>query len=323
MIIIKSPLRISLAGGGTDLPGFSNAEGGAVCSFAIDKYVYITAKPLPSVFPFRYKLSYAQTELLDDPDQVRHPILRELIKIHGTQSLDFNSMADLPSGTGMGSSSSFAVGTSHALSIMKSVVLSKEELAKSACFVEIEKLKEPIGKQDQYAAAYGGLNYFQFHTTGQVSTTPLIIDYTRERLFMESLSLFYLGGERQASSLLKEQTDNIELNRSTLRQIKEQAKSCVRILTHGTVKELGELLQTGWQWKKSLSSKVSTPEIDHAISSAVSGHAYGWKLLGAGGSGFLLVCHSPKEKAQMLVAMRNFQHVPFAIEYKGSQPYVL
>lgn len=314
MIIVRTPLRVSLCGGGTDLPEYYENNGfGAVCSMAINRYVYVTAKELPDLFPYKYKLAYSETELLTDASLTRHPILRQAIANYNLKSLDFCSMADIPAGTGMGSSSSFTVATLHALSLMQGEFLSKEELASAACRLEIEQLKEPIGKQDQYAAAYGGLNYMEFNHDGSVEVNPLVIDPTREANFTSSMRLFYLGKQsRSASQILRGQ----KKSGHALDAMKNQAATCSEVFLDGTPEDLGLLLNQAWKDKKRLSDKISTPEIDSVYSNALAQGAWGGKLLGAGGCGFLLVCCKPEIELNL-----GLEQIDFKIDYRGSTSY--
>lgn len=316
MWITKTPLRISLAGGGTDLPQFYERYGhGAVCSMAINKYVYCIVKELPQEFPFAYKLNYSTTELANSLDGISHPILKQAIKDAGFNRLDFTSMSDIPAGTGMGSSSSFTVGALHALERLRGQYPGKDSLAQSACDLEINKLKEPIGKQDQYAAAYGGLNYYRFEADGSVLVAPIILDLQRETSFLDTLRLFYIGKQsRSASEILKDQKKEGE----DLVQLRLLAEHCMSALTLGTPEDLGNLLNEAWIRKKKLSSKISTPEIDSLYEAAKYHGAWGGKLLGAGGSGFLLIS-APKDVTIDL----GLKQIPFKIDYSGSVSYYL
>jgi D-glycero-alpha-D-manno-heptose-7-phosphate kinase len=310
MILVRTPLRISFAGGGTDIPEYyRNNSYGAVCSLAINCYVYTIVKELPDLFPFNYKLGYSETELCNAAAQIKHPILREAIKATHTQRLDFTSMADIPAGTGMGSSSSFTVGVLHSLNLLKGNFLEKEEIAKLACDLEINKLGEPIGKQDQYAAAYGGLNYIKFNANESVEVTPVILNPDREALFISHLRLYYLGTQnRSAGAIIKSQKkEGVELY-----NLKKLAGYCLDAFNGFGPKELGEVLHEGWELKKTLSDKISNPEIDSIYNLALAQGAYGGKLLGAGGSGFLLICAPPDAKIDL-----GLKQIDFKPDYIG------
>ncbi len=315
MILVRSPFRVSLAGGGSDIPEYYSQGWGAVCSFAIQRYMYIIVKDLPQEFTYNYKLAYSQTELKYTESAIQHPILKQAIQDLGIKRLDFCSMSDIPAGTGMGSSSAFTVGTLHALNLLKGQLITKEKLAKEASELEIKKLKGSLGKQDQYASAYGGINYIRFNTDETVDVRPIVLDEYREKLFTSHLRLFYLGSEpRKAESVLKEQ----KKHGVVLDEIRYQAKVCCEILTHGIVEELGRLLHTAWGLKKRLSPKVSTTAIDTIYDKAVQQGAYGGKLLGAGGSGYLLVCCPPDLKLDL-----GLKQIPLAIDYSGSTSFYL
>ncbi len=318
MIIVRTPLRISLAGGGTDIPEYFLKNGyGAVCSLAINKYVYVCVKELPEEFPFRYKLSYSKTELVNSKAEIEHPIIRWATSLApgNLSSLDFNSMADIPAGTGMGSSSSFTVGLLHALWLHQGQTPSKEELARLACRVEIDLCGEPIGKQDQYAAAYGGINYFRFNADGSVLTQPVILDPAREKEMLSTLRLFYLGKqERSASAILAGQAKSGH----ALKQLRDCADAAVYQLTQGSPKGLGQLLDASWQNKKTLSSSISNDLIDRLYDLALRQGAWGGKLLGAGGSGFLLISCPPDCKLDL-----GLKEIPFRVDYQGSKAYYM
>jgi D-glycero-alpha-D-manno-heptose-7-phosphate kinase len=319
MFIARTPLRISLCGGGTDLSEYYRENSyGAVCSFTIDKYVTVTAKELSDLFPFKYKLSYSRTELLPDLSDswgIQNPILRHAIENYDLKSLDFNSMADMPAGTGMGSSSSFAVATIHALALMKGLFLTKEELAQAACKLEIEQVGEPIGKQDQYAAAYGGLNYIRFNADESVHVQPVIVDAARERDFLSHLRLYSLGSEnRAASKILKSQ----KKTGRQLDEMKQLAASCVDAFVNGCPKDIGTLLDINWRLKRELSEEISNPKIDALYEEAKEQGAFGGKLLGAGSAGFLLICARPEQIIDL-----GLKEVKFNIEYAGSKTYYL
>lgn len=316
MILTKTPLRISLAGGGTDLPAYyENSGWGAVCSFAIQRYVYIFAKDLPHEFPYNYKLAYSQTELKITESSIQHPILRSIVATHLLRRLDFAAMADIPAGTGMGSSSAFTVGTLHAAKLLKGILPTKAELAQEACEVEIKKLGGSLGKQDQYACAYGGINYIKFHKEKSVMVQPIVLDSQREDLFMAHLRLYFLGtNTRDAETILREQKKCGKV----LDEIRSQAKVCVDILTHGIVEELGRLLHTAWGLKKRLSARISNAHVDALYDAALKQGVWGGKLLGAGGSGYLLLCCPPDLNLDL-----GLKRVPLGIDYNGSLGYTL
>jgi D-glycero-alpha-D-manno-heptose-7-phosphate kinase len=293
---------------------------------AINKYVYVTVNNLSSYFPHRLRISYSQTELTQDVSAIRHPIVREALKtmdIHG--GIDINVMADIPAGTGMGSSSAFTVSLLHALHSFRNTLVSKEALARQASELEIEKLGEPIGKQDQYASAFGGLNLFRFMANEQVAVDPLPLSATAESRLMERLLLFYLGGERKASGILQEQKSNLESgSRSVeaLHQLREQALRSAKVIagaqTGSDLDELGDIMKEGWVLKKTLASGVSTSIVDEAVCACEKAGARGARLLGAGGTGFLLVYAAPEHHQNIRKTMDHFKEIRFQTDHMGS-----
>lgn len=328
MIIVRSPLRVSLAGGGSDVNDYYNAGHGfgAVCSIAINKYVYVTLNNLSSYFPHRFRIAYSQTELTQDIESIKHPIVRVALSEMGIQGgIDINVMSDVPAGTGLGSSSSFTVSLLHALSAFRHCLASKEFLAKEACRLEIDVLHEPVGKQDQYAAAFGGINLFRFHHNEQVGVEPLPLSEKVEQRLMRHLMLFYLGGNRSASRIMQEQRSNMPSKTAHLGEMRDQALRMAEILTQSassekedSLDELGALLKRGWMLKRGLSQSISTSIVDEAMEAALAAGALGGKLLGAGGTGFLLLYVSPHQQAKVREALAEFSEVPFGIDHMGS-----
>ncbi|MBI3544491.1 MAG: GHMP kinase [Deltaproteobacteria bacterium] len=320
MIIVRSPLRISFAGGGTDIRDYYKNDFGAVCSMAINKYVYVTINDLATYFPHRFRIAYSQTELTQDAASIKHPIVREAMssmKLRG--GIDVNVMADIPAGTGMGSSSAFTVSLLHALSAFRNELVSKDELAREASRVEIDVLKEPIGKQDQYAAAFGGINLFRFLKNEQVSVEPLPMSQAARKKLSNNLLMFYLGGNRAASAILKTQTENVETNRAHLDKMRAQALRAAEILAgKHPLDELGALLNEGWELKKNLASGITTSDIDQVISKGLDAGALGGKLLGAGGTGFLLFYCPKDRKPAVRRALENYAEAHFQVDDMGS-----
>jgi len=320
MIIVRSPLRISFAGGGTDIRDYYQHGYGAVCSMAINKYVYVTVNNLSAYFPHRFRVAYSQTELVQDVASIKHPIVREaLSKIPLSGGIDVNVMADIPAGTGMGSSSTFTVSLLHALHSYENKLVSKEVLAREASHLEIDVLKEPIGKQDQFAAAFGGINLFRFHPNEQVSVEPLPMAAESKERLVSHLMMFYLGGNRQASKILAEQSSKSVSNRGCLDQMRDQALRAARILTgEEPLEELGKLLLEGWLLKKRLAEGITNSEVDLVIEKALKAGAVGGKLLGAGGTGFLLFYVPPSSHDAVRVALSNYAEVHFDVDDLGS-----
>jgi len=257
MIISRTPFRVSFVGGGTDLPGFYTRRSGAVISMAVDRYVYITVNRR---FDETLRLSYSKTEIVNTLGDVQHPLFREALRLTGAHNgIEATSVADIPSGTGLGSSSSFAVGLLHALHAFQGRHRSSEELAAEACHLEIDILAEPIGKQDQYAAAYGGLRRYSFNSDETVSVDPVICtEQTKSELFAH-LMFFYLGGNRDAREILHEQSRQTSDKMEPLLRLRELVDRFQNILVRGTgLQELGELLHENWTWKKGLRRMSAT-----------------------------------------------------------------
>lgn len=317
MIITKTPLRISFTGGGTDLPDYYNVHDGAVVSAGINKYIYITVNPK---FDNKIRVSYSETEIVDEVDELRHDIVKEAMKMVGIKGgIEITSIADIPSGTGLGSSSTFAVGVLNALYTYAGMRPSAEELAKGACDIEIEILKHPIGKQDQYAAAYGGLNYFEFHKDGSVLRKRLFLDEANARDMRQKLVLFYTGITRSADNVLKEQKKNTIDKLATLDYMRDQARNMCSILeTEGFNEKFGTMLHEGWMKKQTLAGAISDPVIKGYYDKAIEAGAVGGKLLGAGGGGFLLFyCDEDKQKkVENAVGLRR---VDFRVGTNGSR----
>lgn len=317
MIITKTPLRISFTGGGTDLPDYYNVHDGAVVSAGINKYIYITVNPK---FDHKIRVSYSETEIVDEVDELRHDIVKEAMRMVGIKGgIEITSIADIPSGTGLGSSSTFAVGVLNALYTYAGVRPSAEELAKGACDIEIEILKHPIGKQDQYAAAYGGMNYFEFHKDGSVLRKRIFLDEAGARDMRQKLMLFYTGITRSADNVLKEQKKNTAGKLETLDFMKNQAKEMSEILaSEGFNEKFGIMLHEGWMKKQTLAGSISDSTIKGYYDKALEAGAVGGKLLGAGGGGFLLFyCDEDKQKkVEQAVGLRR---VDFHVSTNGSR----
>ena len=288
MIITKTPFRISFVGGGSDLPAYYEKQRGAVLSTSIDKYMYISTHAFFEKDKIRCK--YSQTETVNDVKDLQHPILRTVLEDFNLNGIEVSSIADIPGGTGMGSSSSFTVGLLHNLSAYTGRSYEKKELGAGACRVEIDLLKEPIGKQDQYAAAFGGLNVIEFNPDGSVAVHPVRISTdTRERL-NTNLKLYYLGNQRSASAILAEQKKN------TSQESKFQALTTMVGLVYelrdaleaGNLNDFGTLLHENWLLKQQLASGITNPRITEAYAAGRAAGALGGKLLGAGGGGFML-----------------------------------
>lgn len=317
MIISRTPFRISFAGGGTDLAAFYRSEPGAVLSTAIDKYMYVTVN---RYFDDSIILKYSRTELVKRVADVRHPILRECLRRVGIdRGVEITSMADVVGGTGLGSSSSFTVGVLHALHAFKGEYRTAEELAREACEVEIERLKEPIGKQDQYIAAYGGLQSIEFMPDESVRVDPVVLtDKTRAAL-SERMLLLYTGVTRRAGPVLKRFAAKFSVKEESLRRMRDLAYEARKSLRAGDVDALGEILHEGWELKKGVAGGISNQPIDRAYAKARRAGAAGGKILGAGGGGFLLLHVAPARRAAVRRALGTWREIPFRFEPEGSK----
>lgn len=325
MIISQTPFRISFLGGGTDLPDFYREEEGAVLSTTIDKYIYITVNDR---FDESYRLSYSKTEICNSVDEIEHKIFRTVLQKYGAaareknggRGLELLSMADIPSGTGLGSSSSFTVALLHAMSAHNGQFRSAADLAAEACKIEIEDLREPIGKQDQYAAAFGGLQYIRFLPSGEVSTEPVICSRDTKAALQSSMMLFYTGMTRSASGVLSEQKSNTSNKRETLREMRNLALRLKKLIENGSdIRGLGELLHEGWMLKKTLASGISASQIDQWYDRARAAGASGGKILGAGGGGFLMVTCDPDKQSRVREELSELKCVPVGLDAFGSR----
>lgn len=297
MIISRTPLRISFAGGGSDLPAFYRHEPGAVVSTAINKYIYITVN---EKFDHQIRASYSVTEIVDQVDDLKHQLIREALRLVGRQhSIEITSISDIPSqGTGLGSSSTYTVGLLNALYAFIGRFAGAERLAREACIIEIERCGAPIGKQDQYIAAYGGLQFIQFNPDETVFVDPIICRAETKQRLQQRLMMLYTGATRKTSDVLREQRENTERDESRrrhLRRMVELAHDLRLALHHDDLDAFGEILHEGWMRKRELASGISTPQIDDWYERARAAGAIGGKILGAGGGGFLLV-YAPEER---------------------------
>lgn len=319
MIITRTPFRISFAGGGSDLPSFYRKNGGAILSTTIDKYMFIA---IHSFFDAKKtQLKYSKTELVNNFDDIQHPIFREVLKMYNISGVDINSIADIPSGTGLGSSSSFTVGLLHALSAYQGKFIAPEQLASLACHIEIERLKEPIGKQDQYAAAYGGLNFITFYPDETVNVEKIIMSADKKKELEENLKMIYTGDVRSASTILQQQSQNIiQLDKFTVQQqMVALTYDLHNALNDNNLDDFGRILHEGWKLKKTLADNISTDYVDSIYEQGISAGASGGKLLGAGGGGFILF-YCPKEKQEKFCeVMKEYRTLSFNFDNFGSK----
>ncbi len=321
MIISRTPLRISFLGGGTDDPLWYREYGGAVLATAIDKYCHITCRYLPPFFEHKSRVVYSKIEYVGSNDDIQHPAVRASLKHFGIcDGVEVHYDGDLPSRTGLGSSSSFAVGMLHALFALVRTMPTKEQLAESAIHIEQQVLKEVVGCQDQVMAAFGGLNRVDFLTNDQFRVTPVILNNQRLDELEDRLMLFFTGFSRTASEIAKEQIEQMGDNRSKLLRIREMVDEGMSILT-GTdnLDRFGQLLHEGWNLKRTLSSLVAPPSIDQIYDEARRAGAIGGKLLGAGGGGFMLIFARKEDQPRITERLKRLLLVPFRFENSGSQ----
>jgi D-glycero-alpha-D-manno-heptose-7-phosphate kinase len=321
MIISRTPLRISLVGGGTDLPEFADEHGGAVVSTTIDKYLHVVVAPR---FEGDIRVSYSKTEIVDTASQVQHELVREALRVTGLpRGIDILTLADVPSrGTGLGSSSAVTVGLLVALYAYQGVYRSSAEVAEEAAKIEIDVLGKPIGRQDQYAVALGGFNFVEFvKGTGGVRVEPMVCPpHTLERLH-RSLMLLYTGRERAASDVLNGQRTAIVEGRATqaLGMMRDLAFELRERLGHGDVDAVGPLLDRNWRLKRSLTDGISDDRVDAWYGAALDAGATGGKLLGAGAGGFLLLFAPPERQAAVRASLGDLREVPFCFASRGTQ----
>ena len=317
MIITKTPFRVSFCGGGSDMENFYEKYGGCVLSTSINKYCYISIHPYFN--ENQTLLKYSENELVDSPDQIKHRIFRQVLTDMGVHGVEISSTADIPGGTGLGSSSTFTVGLLNTLNCYKGKFVSKDKLAKLACEVEIEKLGNPIGKQDQYGAALGGLNFIKFNQDGSVSHEPILMEGKTYKELQKNLLMFYTGTTRSANTILAEQTKNItsEDKAKNLLKMCGLAKDMKVALENNDISSFGKILDEGWQLKKELASGIANPAIDEAYEIAMKNGALGGKLLGAGGGGFLLF-YCEEEKQDQLKKAIGLRELDFSFERDGT-----
>jgi len=321
MIISRTPLRISFVGGGSDLYAFFRHEPGAVVSTAINKYIYITVN---KKFDQQIRASYSVTEIVDSVDELKHELIRESMHLIGHDGgIEITSISDIPShGTGLGSSSTYTVGLLNALYAYKGQHVGAERLAREACCVEIERCGKPIGKQDQYVAAYGGLQYIQFNPDGSVFVDPIICSRDTKETLQQRLLLLYTGLTRSAEDILVEQSRNAENDesvRQNLRTMVTLARNLRDALVANDLDSFGEILHQGWLKKRAMASGISNPEIDDWYERARKHGAMGGKISGAGGGGFLLLYAPAERHAEIVEALPELRPVPFRFEAQGSK----
>lgn len=322
MIITRSPLRISLGGGGTDLPSYYREHSGFVIAAAIDKYVYITVhrRFVPEIL-----LKYSRMEEVSRVDDIQHPIFREALRFLeiDAQALEITSMADIPAGTGLGSSGSFTTALLKALHMLKNNSVHPHELAEQACHIEIDRLGKPVGKQDQYIAAFGGITCFRFLPNDQVEVWPLKLDTETLYNLEDNLLLFFTGYSRSSSDILDEQDKKSRENDSeminNLHFVKELGRQSKEALEAGDLRRFAELMNVHWEHKKKRSDSISNPQIDEWYELARRNGALGGKLIGAGGGGFLMFYAEDKVHLRYAMRKAGLQEVRFRFDFEGTK----
>ncbi len=322
MIVTRTPFRISFFGGGTDYPAWYLDHGGAVLATTIDKYCYISCRFLPPFFEHKHRVVYSRIENVQNVSEIEHPAVRAVLTwANSDRGLEIHHDGDLPARSGLGSSSAFTVGLVNALCALDGRHISKESLAKRAIDIEQNMIGESVGSQDQISAAFGGFNRIEFHQNDSFQVSPVILTKRRLDELQGSLMLFFTGFSRIASEVAKSKIENIQNRIAELNRMREMVDEGIAILQTQTtpIEAFGGLLHETWKYKRSLSSKVSTPEIDEIYDCAMKAGALGGKILGAGGGGFLLMFVKPELQARVKAHLARLVHVPFLFENSGSR----
>ena len=322
MIISRTPFRVSLFGGGSDYPKWYRKHGGAVFGFAINKYCYISVRPLPPFFEYRHRIVYSRVENVTEIDEIQHPAVRGVLMDQEIDiGLEIHHDGDLPARSGLGSSSSFTVGLLNALSALKGHMMVKRELAEQAIRIEQHVIAEHVGSQDQIWAAYGGLNRIDFLKSGDFDVRPAILTAARRKELLGSMLLFFTGLSRYASEIAKKQIENLDKRESQLRTMVGLVDEAIDVLQSDDrpIREIGELLHQSWRLKTELADNVTTPEIDEIYEAARDAGAVGGKLLGAGGGGFMLLFVEPDKQPAVAERLKNLVRVNFDVDEIGSK----
>ena len=322
MVVTQTPLRISFAGGGTDLPDFYNVDTGAVLSAAVDKYIYVTVKQHSELFNEPIRLSYSLTEQVNTIDEIQNNIARECLLFLAVEPpIYISTVGDMPASSGMGGSSSFAVGLLNALHAFRGERVTAGQLADEACYIEMEVLKEPIGKQDQYAAAFGGFNLFRFEPGGTVTVEPQRVMNGAVPQLLSNIMMFWTGHQRPASSVLTEQKANTRSKLDVLRRMRDDAYALRALCTGPSIDltRFGRALHRGWEFKRQLSSTISNAQINLWYDRAMAAGAEGGKVCGAGGGGFLMFVVQPEYRQRVREALSDLSYVSLNYEVHGSR----
>lgn len=319
MIISRAPFRVSFCGGGSDIPSFYEKYGGCVISTTIRKYVYLAINE--AFNKDSITLKYSQTEIVDDVNKIQHKIFKQVLKDFNLKGVEITSMADIPSGTGLGSSSSFTVALLRLLYAYTERAVSTYKLAKEACEVEISQLGNPIGKQDQFAAAFGGLRYYEFYPDGFVKVEPIVMRHDSYERLQNNLMMFYTGDVRDANNILGEETKNLASQEDKIiatKKLCEMTKNLKLSLEGNDIDALGPVLRENWEIKKSLAKGISNPAIDKHYAAAMAAGATGGKLLGAGGGGFLLFyCPTEEIRQNVRKSLTDLKEMNFELDQAG------
>jgi D-glycero-alpha-D-manno-heptose-7-phosphate kinase len=322
MIIVRTPFRISLFGGGTDYPAWFREHGGAVLGTAVNKYSYVSVRKLPPFFDHRFRLVYSKVEFVKEIEEIEHPAIRgALSEMRVGEGLEIHYDADLPGRSGLGSSSAFMVGLVHALSALNGRMVSKRELGRDATRIEQEVLKESVGCQDQLWAAYGGLNHITFSQSGDYNVVPIVLPQARREELRQSMMIFFTGFSRYASHIAQDQIANMPQKTQQLKSIYGMVSDALAILgdNRRPISELGELLHASWRLKRELSDSVSTQALDEIYEAGREAGAVGGKLMGAGGGGFMLFLVEREKRERVRKRLKKLIHVPIDFDQDGSK----
>jgi D-glycero-alpha-D-manno-heptose-7-phosphate kinase len=322
MIISRTPFRVSLFGGGTDYASWFREHGGAVIGTAIDKYCYLSVRPLPPFFAHKHRIVYSKIELVHEIDEIVHPAVRGVLsEVRPVGGLEIHHDADLPARSGLGSSSSFTVGLLHALYAAQGRMISKLDLSREAIRIEQEVIRETVGCQDQIWAAYGGFNRIDFHTHGGFTVSPLIVTPERRDELRGAMVLAFTGFSRISSEIATDQLARMQDKRSQLKHMRRLVDEATALLTASAspIEPLGRLLHESWMLKRELSPSIATAKIDEIYAAGREAGAYGGKLLGAGGGGFLLFIVPPERMAALRKRLKELVFVPFGFDFGGSR----
>ena len=322
MIVVRTPFRVSLFGGGTDFPEWFENYGGSVIGTALNKYCYTSVRWLPPFFKHKSRIVYSKIELVEKIEEIQHPVVRAVLtKLEINKGLEIHHHADLPARSGLGSSSSFTVGLLHAISSLNSTPITKNNLVKDAIHVERDMLQETVGWQDQVWAAHGGFNKIDFLAGKNIQINPITIPEERLKAITNSMMLFFTGLSRYSSDIAMEQVLKLEQNINPRQEILAMTEEAMKLLysPNFSIKELGELLSASWEKKKQLASNISTDQINQIYTTAMAAGAAGGKVLGSGGGGFMLLLVEPKHQDQVKTALGNLIQVNVGLDHDGSK----